>query len=173
LRAVPFASHLQHHQAPQQINHMPHGTRKRNEDLRLGLWRILVLHEAARRPIWGGFVRRFLRERGHVVPPSVVHDALTFMVRKGWLAQAGSAVRTQPRSLAITPAGRQRLDALRREILGLHREIEGEAAPVPAAPARATTLEELAELARRSHAEAASLRSALEAMRAVVEAALQ
>ena len=142
--------------------------RKPDQDLRLGLWRIRILHLASLEPVWGGKLVKFVASWGEAIPLSVVHDALAFMAKKGWLVRATDFAPSMIRAFSISPAGRHRLDQLRRQIGGLHAELEGTGMPAATAP----IAEQLEAMVRRTLEERDRMRAALAAMRDVVTQAL-
>ncbi len=106
-----------------------------DREIRLGIWKIHVLHHAAQREVWGTWLLEELAEHGHVLSPGTLYPALARMEKNGWLRRAGRAGHARARQpLRITPAGRQLLVALRREIDELHRELGG--SPVRASRGR-------------------------------------
>jgi len=142
--------------------------RKPDTDLRLGLWRIRILHLASLEPVWGGKLVKLVASWGEAVPSSVVHDALAFMAMKGWLVRVAQPAPSVVRAFSISPAGRHRLDQLRRQIGDLHAELEGTGMPGATAP----VAEQLEALVRRTSEERDRMRAALAAMRDVVTQAL-
>ncbi|MCC6994620.1 MAG: helix-turn-helix transcriptional regulator [Deltaproteobacteria bacterium] len=113
-----------------------------DREIRLGIWKIHILHHAASRPVWGRWLLEELAEHGHVLSPGTLYPALLRMEVNGWLERTGDAAHARARqSFRITAAGRQLLEALRREVHELHQEVVlGRAsrhppdAPRPAAP---------------------------------------
>jgi PadR family transcriptional regulator PadR len=95
-----------------------------DHEIRLGLWKIHILHHAARREVWGTWLLEELAAHGHKLSPGTLYPALTRMTRNGWLIATNRA--SHPRSrhvLRITPAGRRLLRALRRDVAELHAEV--------------------------------------------------
>lgn len=97
-----------------------------DREIRLGLWKIHILHHAATREVWGLWLLDELAEHGHRLSPGTLYPALARMERNGWLrrtnASASAAVNAR-RTYRITPAGRRLLAALKRDIEELHREV--------------------------------------------------
>jgi len=93
-------------------------------DLRMGLWRIHILHHAAQRPVWGTWLLEELAAHGHRLSPGTLYPALARLERHGWLRRSGRAAHSRARqSFRITEAGRQVLQQLRQDIAQLHGEI--------------------------------------------------
>ena len=83
----------------------PH--RSPDREVRLGAWKVLILHQAASKPVWGSQLFRLLIDRGFHLAQSAFHDALNVMVRNGWLHRTMGRYRTA--QLTITPKGREHL----------------------------------------------------------------
>jgi len=95
-----------------------------DREIRLGIWKIHILHHAALREVWGTWLLEELAEHGHVLSPGTLYPALARMERNGWLRRVGERAHPRARqSLRITPAGKRLLVALRREIRELGREL--------------------------------------------------
>lgn len=95
-----------------------------DREIRLGLWKIHILHHAASRPVWGLWLLDELAEHGHRLSPGTLYPALARMTKHGWLAQSAGARHSNARRvLRITPSGRQLLKALRADVAELHAEV--------------------------------------------------
>lgn len=95
-----------------------------DREIRLGIWKIHILHHAASRPVWGRWLLEELAEHGHELSPGTLYPALARMERSGWLARTGNAPHARARqSFRITPEGRRLLAGLRREVTELYREV--------------------------------------------------
>jgi DNA-binding PadR family transcriptional regulator len=93
-------------------------------EIRLGIWKIHILHHAASRPVWGRWLLDELREHGYALSPGTLYPALSKMERNGWLTRSGSASHSRARQkFRITAEGRRLLVTLRREVSELHREV--------------------------------------------------
>jgi DNA-binding PadR family transcriptional regulator len=95
-----------------------------DREIRLGIWKIHILHHAAEREVWGTWLLEELAEHGHVLSPGTLYPALARMERNGWLRRAGQAPHARARQLfRITREGRRLLAALRREVSELYDEV--------------------------------------------------
>lgn len=95
-----------------------------DRDIRLGLWKIHVLHHAAERDVWGRWLMEELAEHGHRLSPGTLYPALARMEAHGWIRRTGSPTHTRGRqTFRITPAGRKLLAALRRDLQELCDEV--------------------------------------------------
>ncbi len=95
-----------------------------DREIRLGIWKIHILHHAATRDVWGTWLLAELAEHGHVLSPGTLYPALTRLERNGWLmrTQKGPHIRAR-QTFRITPDGRKLLALLRREVAELYEEI--------------------------------------------------
>src|SRR5882757_9188533 len=109
-----------------------------DREIRLGLWKIHILHQAASREVWGLWLLEELAEHGHRVSPGTLYPALARMEANGWLERQKAGAHPRARQLyKITPAGRALLRALRREVTELYREVVlGDEPPHPSRPPR-------------------------------------
>jgi PadR family transcriptional regulator len=115
-----------------------------DREIRLGIWKLHILHHAAAREVWGRWLLEELAEHGHELSPGTLYPALLRMERNGWLARTGAAAHARARqTFRITPAGRVLLRGLRREVTELYQEIVLGREPAHQAratrPRRATT----------------------------------
>ena len=95
-----------------------------DREIRLGIWKIHVLHHAAAREVWGTWLLEELAEHGHALSPGTLYPALARMERNGWLRRSSSAAHARARqTFRITPAGRRLLKELRREVTELYEEV--------------------------------------------------
>lgn len=95
-----------------------------DQEIRLGIWKIHILHHAETREVWGQWLIEELREHGHVLSPGTLYPALAKMVRNGWLRRARTSTSARARQgLRLTAAGRRLLAALRRDVVELHEEV--------------------------------------------------
>jgi PadR family transcriptional regulator, regulatory protein PadR len=95
-----------------------------DREIRLGIWKIHILHHADSREVWGTWLLEELAEHGHVLSPGTLYPALARMERNGWLRRTGSAPHARARqAFRITPAGKRLLKELRREVTELYEEV--------------------------------------------------
>jgi PadR family transcriptional regulator PadR len=95
-----------------------------DREIRLGIWKIHILHHAASREVWGLWLLDELAEHGHRLSPGTLYPALARMADNGWLKRRKGGRHPRARQLyRITPAGRALLRALRREVTELYQEI--------------------------------------------------
>ncbi|MBL8924229.1 MAG: helix-turn-helix transcriptional regulator [Myxococcaceae bacterium] len=95
-----------------------------DREIRLGIWKIHILHHAAAHEVWGTWLLAELAEHGHALSPGTLYPALARMERHGWLRRSGKADHARARqSFRITPAGRRLLTELRREVAELYDEV--------------------------------------------------
>jgi DNA-binding PadR family transcriptional regulator len=95
-----------------------------DREIRLGIWKIHILHHAASREVWGLWLLDELAEHGHSLSPGTLYPALARMEQNGWLKRSGDAPHARARqTFRITPAGRRLLAALRRDVAELYEEV--------------------------------------------------
>jgi DNA-binding PadR family transcriptional regulator len=95
-----------------------------DREIRLGIWKIHILHHAEGREVWGTWLLEELAEHGHTLSPGTLYPALLRMEKSGWLRRVGDAPHARARqAFRITPQGKRLLRELRREITELHREV--------------------------------------------------
>jgi DNA-binding PadR family transcriptional regulator len=95
-----------------------------DREIRLGIWKIHILHHAASRDVWGLWLLEELAEHGHKLSPGTLYPALARMRKNGWLKPSGRAGHARARqTFRITPEGRRLLKSLRREVTELYREV--------------------------------------------------
>ena len=97
-----------------------------DREIRLALWKIHILHHAAKRPVYGLWMLEELAEHGHRVSPGTLYPILSRMEENGWLRSDGAnGDRTAKarRNYRATAEGRRILALLRREIVELHDEV--------------------------------------------------
>ncbi len=108
-----------------------------DREIRLGIWKIHILHHAASREVWGLWLLEELAEHGHELSPGTLYPALARMEENGWLTRRKSGKHPRARQLyRITPEGRALLRAMRREVTELYREVVLGDEPEPRAPRR-------------------------------------
>ncbi len=95
-----------------------------DREIRLGIWKIHILHHADSREVWGTWLLEELAEHGHTLSPGTLYPALARMERNGWLRRSGSAPHARARqTFRITGAGKRLLKELRREVTELYEEV--------------------------------------------------
>lgn len=95
-----------------------------DREIRLGIWKIHILHHAASREVWGRWLLEELAEHGHELSPGTLYPALSRMEVNGWLRRTGDAPHARARqTFRITAEGRRLLEALRREVTELYEEV--------------------------------------------------
>ena len=95
-----------------------------DREIRLGIWKIHILHHAAARDVWGMWLLEELAAHGHRLSPGTLYPGLARMARNGWLQRRTISRHPRGRQLyRITPAGRALLRSLRREVSELYREV--------------------------------------------------
>lgn len=95
-----------------------------DKEIRLGIWKIHILHHAAERDVWGLWLLEELAEHGHDLSPGTLYPALARMEANGWLVRRKSGPHPRARQLyRISPDGRRLLNALRKEIAELYEEV--------------------------------------------------
>lgn len=101
-----------------------------DREIRLGIWKLHILHHAEAREVWGAWLLEELAGHGHLLSPGTLYPALARMERNGWLARRGHAPHARARqAFRITPAGRRLLKTLRRELTALYEELVLDAKP--------------------------------------------
>ena len=95
-----------------------------DREIRLGIWKIHILHHAAEREVWGLWLLEELAEHGHRLSPGTLYPALARMESNGWLKRRKDGGHPRARQLfRITPEGRRLLAALRAEVTELYEEV--------------------------------------------------
>jgi DNA-binding PadR family transcriptional regulator len=95
-----------------------------DREIRLGIWKIHILHHAAARDVWGRWLLEELAEHGHDLSPGTLYPALLRMEENGWIERTGKAPHARARqAFRITGAGRRLLEGLRGEVTELYREV--------------------------------------------------
>jgi DNA-binding PadR family transcriptional regulator len=95
-----------------------------DREIRLGIWKIHILHHAEKRDIWGSWLMEELADHGHRLSPGTLYPALARMEANGWLRRSGQALHARARqTFRITSEGRRLLGALRRDVIELHEEV--------------------------------------------------
>ena len=95
-----------------------------DREIRLGIWKIHILHHASTRDVWGRWLLEELAEHGHELSPGTLYPALLRMERNGWLKRTGKPSHSRARqTFRITREGRRLLSELRRAVAELHGEV--------------------------------------------------
>ena len=95
-----------------------------DREIRLGLWKIHILHHAASREVWGLWLLDELAEHGHRLSPGTLYPALLRMEANGWIRRSGRPANDRARRVyRITVAGRRLLKSLKRDVRELYEEI--------------------------------------------------
>ncbi len=95
-----------------------------DREIRLGIWKIHILHHASSREVWGKWLLEELAEHGHELSPGTLYPALLRMEKNGWLERRGQAPHARARqTFRITPDGRRLLRGLRQEVTELYEEV--------------------------------------------------
>jgi len=94
-----------------------------DREIRLALWKLHILHHAARRPVYGLWLLDELAEHGHRLSPGTLYPILSRMERNGWLRSRSGGSAKARRNYRITPHGRAILARLRHDVDQLHREL--------------------------------------------------
>lgn len=95
-----------------------------DREIRLGIWKIHILHHAALRDVWGRWLLEELAEHGHELSPGTLYPALLRMENNGWLERTGDTPYARARqTFRITVDGRRLLDGLRKEVAELYEEV--------------------------------------------------
>ena len=95
-----------------------------DREIRLGIWKIHILHHAASREVWGLWLLDELAEHGHRLSPGTLYPALARMEENGWLSRRKTRQHARARRpYKITPAGRALLRTLKREVTELYQEV--------------------------------------------------
>jgi PadR family transcriptional regulator PadR len=95
-----------------------------DREIRLGIWKIHILHHAAAREVWGKWLLEELAEHGHELSPGTLYPALLRMEHNGWLERSGEPPHARARrTFRITQKGQRLLAELRREVTELYEEV--------------------------------------------------
>jgi PadR family transcriptional regulator PadR len=95
-----------------------------DREIRLGIWKIHILHHADSREGWRTWLLDELAEHGHALSPGTLDPAFARMERNGWLRRTGRAPHARARqTFRITPAGKRLLEELRHEVTELYEEV--------------------------------------------------
>jgi DNA-binding PadR family transcriptional regulator len=95
-----------------------------DREIRLGIWKIHILHHAASREVWGKWLLEELAEHGHQLSPGTLYPALLRMENNGWLERVRPGTHARARqTFRITPGGRRLLEGLRKEVAELYEEV--------------------------------------------------
>jgi DNA-binding PadR family transcriptional regulator len=109
-----------------------------DREIRLALWKIHILHHAAKGSVYGLWMLEELAEHGHRLSPGTLYPILARMEHNGWL-RSQSAGRNARRTYRATAAGRRVLRQLQAEVTELYDEVvrDGEPARWPSLRGRA------------------------------------
>lgn len=96
----------------------------------LAFWKVLILHHAQERPIYGQWMMEELRGHGFSLSPGTLYPLLGRMEEHGWLRaeRTPDAGPKDRREYVLTAAGARVLRKIRRHVEELHREVVLEAA---------------------------------------------
>lgn len=95
-----------------------------DREIRLGIWKIHILHHASTREVWGKWLIEELAEHGHRLSPGTLYPALARMESNGWLRRAAKARHARARQMfRITSEGRRLLEGLQRDVAELYQEL--------------------------------------------------
>lgn len=95
-----------------------------DREIRLGLWKLHILHHAEAREVWGTWLLEELAEHGHALSPGTLYPALARMERNGWLRRTAQRAHVRARQpFRITAAGRRLLAELRADVAELYAEV--------------------------------------------------
>lgn len=95
-----------------------------DREIRLGIWKIHILHHADAREVWGTWLLAELAHHGHTLSPGTLYPALARMERNGWLLRTSTGPHARARqTFRTTPAGKRLLEDLRREVTELYEEV--------------------------------------------------
>jgi PadR family transcriptional regulator, regulatory protein PadR len=93
-------------------------------ELLLGLWKLHILHHAAKEPVVGQWVLRELRGHGYEVSPGTLYPLLARMESSGWLrSESGGKGPKSRRYYYLTSEGEALLGKLRPFVRELCVEI--------------------------------------------------
>jgi DNA-binding PadR family transcriptional regulator len=70
-----------------------------DREIRLGIWKIHILHHAATREVWGSWLLDELSEHGHELSLGTLYPAISRMEANGWLRRTGQAVHARARQM--------------------------------------------------------------------------
>jgi DNA-binding PadR family transcriptional regulator len=107
-----------------------------DREIRLALWKIHILHHAAKGAVYGLWMLEELAEHGHRLSPGTLYPILARMEENGWL-RSQSAGRNARRTYRATAAGRRVLRQLRAEVTELYDEVVRDVEPARSSPAGA------------------------------------
>lgn len=95
-----------------------------DREIRLGIWKIHILHHADAQDVWGAWLLEELAEHGHSLSPGTLYPALSRMEQGGLLRRTSRAPHARARqTFRTTKAGRRLLKELRREVRELYQEV--------------------------------------------------
>ncbi|HSV75218.1 MAG TPA: PadR family transcriptional regulator [Chthonomonadales bacterium] len=96
-----------------------------------GFWKAHILHHAATAPVVGQWMMRELRRHGYEVSPGTLYPLLARLEERGWLACSRDPAggRRARKEYTLTPAGREALAAIVRQVCELHEELVPPSSP--------------------------------------------
>lgn len=96
-----------------------------NREILLALWKVHILHHAARGPVVGQWMLKELWRHGYEVSPGTVYPLLRRMTQNGWLrcnvdSRGGPRAR---RNYYLTRKGSHVLETVRTQLAELYNEV--------------------------------------------------
>jgi DNA-binding PadR family transcriptional regulator len=107
-----------------------------NREIRLALWKIHILHHAAKGPVHGLWMLEELAEHGHRLSPGTLYPILARMETNGWLRSQSDGPGNARRNYRATQKGRRVLAQLQIEITELYDEVVRGRSPLSASSRR-------------------------------------
>jgi DNA-binding PadR family transcriptional regulator len=106
-------------------------TEPASREILLAFWKVHILHHAQEHPIYGHWILGELRRHGFHVSPGTLYPLLARMERHGWLRIVRTNRKDRSpkmrREYVLTSKGAATLEALRKQVDELHREVVREA----------------------------------------------
>jgi DNA-binding PadR family transcriptional regulator len=106
-----------------------------DREIRLALWKIHILHHAAKGAVYGLWMLHELAEHGHRLSPGTLYPILARMEGNGWLRSQSAGGNTR-RTYRATAAGRRVLRQLRTEVTEVYDEVVRMVEPLQPSSAR-------------------------------------
>ena len=92
-----------------------------------GTLKLYILSQARREPVYGGALTKSLSRLGYPISPGTLYPILHSLDRQGFLRSYSRVAQGRLRKYyALTEEGAECLDATRREVSGVARELFGE-----------------------------------------------
>ena len=89
-----------------------------------GMVKLVILHQASSRPIYGGKLSKYLREQGYEVSPGSLYPMLHSLERGSYLRSHIRLYKGHARKYyEATPMGQSCLNELRQQFNGIVREV--------------------------------------------------